>query len=85
MKLGEAEQLQRQRVAVAIDARDIAAAHEPVEHPVEFVRAAIEPLRYLRLRQTAIDACQQFEDIKSLVQRGGAVAIGLFGVHGRPP
>ena len=75
MQLGKAEQFQRQRIAVALKLGDIAAFHQPVEHTVEFVRAAIQMLGDLGLRQSAVNASQQFEDIQALVQRGRAVAV----------
>ena len=63
MQLRQAEQFQGEREAVAVDARDIAAPHQPVEHAVEFVGAAAEPLGDFGLGQAAVDAGQQLQNI----------------------
>ena len=54
MQLGKAEQFERQREAVAVDAGDIAALHEAVEHAVELVGTAAEPFCDVGLREAAI-------------------------------
>jgi len=85
MQLRQAEELQRQRKAIAFELRHIAAAHQAVEHAVELVRAAVEALRYFRLRQAVLDAGQQFQNVETLVERRGAVAVCVIHVHVRSP
>ena len=61
VQLSQAEKLQRQRLAIAIDAGHVAAPHQPVEHAVELVGTAAQPLGDLRLRQATIDVREQFD------------------------
>jgi hypothetical protein len=84
--VGEGEQLQGQFVAVAIDAGDVVAAHQPVEHPVDLVRRAFERLGDLRLGQALVGGGEQFEDVEALVERRRAIAVGgLVGLRRAAP
>jgi hypothetical protein len=85
MQLREAKQLERQRVAIPVDTRDVAAPHKPVEHAIELVRASLQLLGYFGLRQPAIDTGKKLENIEPLVERRCAVTVGFVSVHQHIP
>ncbi len=78
MQMRQTEQLKGQRIAVAFEFRDVAALHQPVEHPVKLIRTAVEMFCNLGLAETSINACQQFKNVQPLVQRWRAIAVICF-------
>ncbi len=86
MQLRQAEKLEGQRITVAIEPRHVTAPHETVEHSVEFVRAALEPLGdFSACVRPLSTPGQKFENIKTLVERGRAVTVCVVHVHVRSP